>query len=160
MFDPRPYWIDAPSVGRIAVMRRPHPEAFGALKALGVDVVVSLLEPDEALPLGLADEAGLAQAAGIEFLWLPVADHGVPPRVEPVEAMSAEISRRLKQGKGVAVHCFAGLGRSPLLIAAVMIDAGIDAYKACELISSARGHGVPEMGSQVEWLLDYELRKR
>ena len=156
----RIFWIEAPRLGRIAVMPRPHPQSFGDLKAAGVDVVVSLLEAEEAAYIGLGDEAGLAASAGIEFLHLPVIDHGVPASHGPVIAMSSKITQRLADGKGVAVHCFAGLGRSPLLIAAVMIDSGYGAIDACDLISVARGRGVPERNEQADWLMEYERRRR
>ena len=155
----RIFWIDTPTIGRIAVMSRPMPDQFAELKAAGVDCVVSLLEAGEAEQLGLGDEAGLAQAEGMEFLHLPVIDHGIPSAVAPVEAMAAEIIACLKAGKGVAVHCYAGLGRSPLLIAAVLIDNGLSAIEACDLISAARGITVPEMDAQFRWLNAYELRR-
>ena len=160
MWPLRIYWIKAPLLGRIAVMPRPHPAAFAELKSAGVDCVVSLLDSAEAEQLGLAREDQLAETAGMEFLHLPVVDHGIPADIAPVENITANIKARLAAGQGVAVHCYAGIGRSPLLIAAVMIDSGMDAYTACDLISDARGISVPEMAEQVEWLLQYELRRQ
>ena len=156
----RIYWIKVPDVGRIAVMPRPHPGAFGELKAAGVDVVVSLLKPDEAQWLGLGRQDQLCKSADMHFLQLPVIDHGVPDAVQPVEVMSKAIRQHLGETKGVAVHCYAGLGRSPLLIAAVLIDSGYSAIEACDVISAARGMSVPEMNEQFRWLNAYEVRKR
>lgn len=153
------FWIETPGMrGRIAVMPRPHPDQFAALKAAGVDCIVSLMQPAEAQRFGLGDEAGLCAAAGIAFSALPVVDHGIPESVAPVEAASAKIRGRLARGEGVAVHCFAGLGRSPLLIAAALIDLGFGAEEACEAISRARGFNVPEMEEQYQWLLAYARR--
>ena len=156
----RIFWIDAPELGRIAVMPRPMPDQFAELKAAGVDCVVSLLEDEEANHLGLGGEAGLARAAGMDFLQLPVVDHDIPQTVAPVEAMARNISARLKAGKGVAVHCYAGLGRSPLLIAAVLIDNGVSAVEACDQISAARGIRVPETDAQFRWLQAYAQRRQ
>lgn len=154
------FWVEAPGTGgRIAVMPRPLPEHFDALRAQGVDCVVSLMQADEAARYGLRDEAGLCRAAGMDFLSLPVVDHGVPDSVAPVEAASAEIRRRLALGQGVAVHCYAGIGRSPMLIAAVLIDLGWGTDDACEAISRARGWVVPEMEEQLAWLRAYEQRR-
>ena len=161
MSNARIYWVDAPDVGRIGVAQRPRVAAdFAELKSGGVDVLVSMLEAGEANCIGLAGEAEFCRAAGIEFISLPVIDHGIPSTVEEMASLSGYLRKRLTEGKGVAAHCFAGLGRSPVMVAVVLIDSGLDAYAACELISTARGHDVPEMGSQVEWLLDYELRAR
>jgi hypothetical protein len=47
-------------------------------KAAGLDVVVSLLEPDEISELGLRREAELCRAQGIAFISFPIADRGLP----------------------------------------------------------------------------------
>lgn len=155
------FWVEAQGTGgRLAVMPRPLPDRFGALRAEGVDCVVSLMQDAEAARYGLGDEAGLCRAVGMDFLSLPVVDHGVPDEVAPVEAASAEIRRRLARGQRVAVHCFAGIGRSPLLIAAALIDLGWETDAACDAISRARGYVVPEMEEQLEWLRAYEQRRR
>lgn len=156
----RIYWIKVPDVGRIAVMPRPMPGQFSELKAAGVDVVVSLLQRDEAQRLGLGRQVQLCEASGMKFLHLPVIDHSIPDAVKPVEVMSKTIRQHLGEAKGVAVHCYAGLGRSPLLIASVLIDSGYSAIEACDLISAARGMTVPEMNEQFRWLNAYEVRPR
>lgn len=155
------FWIDVPGPGRMAVMPRPRPGSFGALKASGVDAVVSMLGEDEAIHLGLADEAEFCRLSGMSFHWLPIVDHGIPGAVETVQKLSAEIGGLLDREQAVVFHCYAGLGRSPLMAAAVLIDRGLLAADACELISRARGYAVPEMDEQHEWLQAYEgLRGR
>lgn len=158
----RIFWIKAATAapGRLAVMPRPMPHQFDDLKREGVDVVVSMMEAGEAVELGLGDEVGLCSRSGMEFLNLPIIDHGVPSAVTPVTRLSRQITSHLQAGKGVAVHCFAGLGRSPLMCAAVLIDHGLGAIEACDLISEARGTGVPEMSQQADWLVEYERRQR
>jgi hypothetical protein len=83
--------------GRIGVMPYPHPSAFAELKALGVDVVVSLLEAGEAQDVRLRDEGALCVGAGLEFLSLPICDHGVPDPVEPVASLTRELGLRLRR---------------------------------------------------------------
>ncbi len=157
----RVYWVDAPAIGRLGVVSRPRSaSAFAELKAQGIDVLVSLLEPGEAEDVGLADEAGHCERAGIAFIQLPITDHGIPSAVEPVERVVADLTSRLARGQGIGAHCYAGLGRSPLLIAAVLIAHGLSAPEACELITTARGHPVPERDTQGRWLDDFEMRLR
>ncbi len=158
----RVFWIDAPTTapGRLAVMPRPMPHQFDELKRERVDVVVSLMEAGEAAELGLGEEADLCARFGIAFHNLPIIDHGIPSAITPVTRLSRQITSHLQAGQGVAVHCFAGLGRSPLMCAAVLIDHGIGAIQACDLISEARGIAVPEMTEQADWLLEYERRQR
>lgn len=151
------FWVDAPHIGRLAVVSRPREAGhFIELKQAGVDVLVSMLAAEEAASVGLADQASQCADAGIEFFHLPIIDHGIPSAVEPVETLVAILKQRIADGQGVAAHCYAGLGRSPLMIASVLIRHGIDADDACALISSARGYNVPEMATQFQWLLDFE----
>lgn len=161
MGDPSIFWVDALFPGRVAVVSRPrHINHFKALKAAGIDVLVSLLEKDEAQCMGLKGEADLCTHAGIEFLSLPITDHGIPTRLKKVEATVAKMSHHLGKGRGVGAHCFAGLGRSPLLVAAVLIEHGRTNEEAVALVSAARGYPVPEMVEQHDWLCDFARRRR
>ena len=160
MADPRVFWVEAQLPGRIAVVTRPRSIAdFAALKAAGVDVLVSMLEAEEAEDVGLGDEAGHCARADIEFISVPITDHGIPDSFEVVEAAVARIAERLANGLGVGAHCYAGLGRSPLLVASVLIHHGHSDSEAIELVSGARGCDVPEMDSQHAWLLELALRR-
>ena len=157
----RVYWVDAPAIGRLGVVSRPRSaSAFAELKSQGIDVLVSLLEHGEAEDVGLADEAAHCERAGIAFIQLPITDHGIPSAVEPVALVVSDLVRRVARGQGVGAHCYAGLGRSPLLIAAVLIAHGMSAPDACDLITQARGHSVPERDTQARWLDEFELRLR
>jgi protein-tyrosine phosphatase len=154
------YWVAAPGLGRIAVVGRPRSvAAFGELKAAGIDVLVSLLEREEAEDVGLGGEAGHCERAGIEFISVAVRDHGIPGTFEEIEAVVGRLRIHLAQGRGVGAHCFAGLGRSPLLVASVLIHAGYSDSDAIDLVSEARGHAVPEMDSQHAWLQAFAQRQ-
>ncbi|MGD9804461.1 MAG: hypothetical protein AB7E81_18095 [Hyphomicrobiaceae bacterium] len=153
------YWIDTPLRGRLAVVARPRgADHVSMLKAAGVDTLVSLLEPDEAVEVGLAKEADWCAQAGVEFLQLPIADHGVPSGFRMIEGAMLELAAHLRAGRGVAAHCYAGLGRSPLLAASVLIHHGWSDGEAIEVVSAARGCMVPEMDTQHLWLLKFALR--
>lgn len=154
------YWVAAALTGRIAVVARPRTAAsFRDLKACGVDVLVSMLEPEEAVDVGLGDEAERCAAAGIMFLGVPVMDHGVPDAFEPVEAAVAAVKGHLAKGLGVGAHCYAGLGRSPLFVAASLIAHGLSDAEAIDLVSKARGYNVPEMAGQHAWLHEFARRR-
>ena len=161
MREPTLYWVEAALPGRLAVVSRPRIEGhFSSLKAAGVDVVVSLLEELEAADVGLADEAAWCRNAGIEFVSLAVTDHGIPASFEAVDDVLAMLKEHIRIGCGVAAHCFAGLGRSPLLAASVLIDHGWSDDEAVEAVSKARGCRVPEMEAQHRWLMELALRRR
>jgi len=149
--------IPGPWRGRLAIAARPRggdwleDEASGWRQA-GIDVVVSLLEADEAAQLELADEAQAARANGIRFISFPIPDRGVPVSTPAAVSLIAAISDALVSGQNVAVHCRQGLGRSGLIAAGVLARAGIDPERAIDVVSSARGETVPETPEQRSWI--------
>lgn len=156
----RIYWVKTLPPGRLAVMARPRGNDWLAgdvatVRQSGVDVVVSMLEPHEAGRLGLAEEGRHCLAAGMEFVSLPIEDHNVPASIEAAHEVVAHVSNRLAAGKAVAAHCFAGLGRSPLMIGLLLIHRGHAVQEAFDLISEARGWEVPEMAEQLAWAEGY-----
>jgi protein-tyrosine phosphatase len=157
---PSVFWIDAPDVGRLAVVTRPDP-AYGlpqqmrSLRDAGIDTLVSLLAPDEAAAMGLAGEEAAALAAGMAFDTLPTTDFAVPPSFAVAAAVIGRAAADLRAGRSVGAHCYAGRGRSPLFIAALMVHEGYAAGDAIEAVSAARGRRVPETAAQHQWIADY-----
>lgn len=157
---PSVFWIDAPDVGRLAVVSRPDP-AYGlpqqmlALRDAGIDTLVSLLAPDEAAVMGLAEEEAAAIAAGMVFDTLPTTDFAVPPSFSVAAEVIGRAAADLRAGRSVGAHCYAGRGRSPLFIAALMVHEGYSAGDAIDAVSAARGRRVPETAAQHKWIADY-----
>lgn len=62
----------------------------------------------------------------------------------------------------VALHCVSGIGRAPVLVAAALIDAGIDPLEAVELVRAKRRGALNK--KQLAWLMDkksgFKRRKR
>mmetsp|Transcript_10863 Transcript_10863/g.19019 ORF Transcript_10863/g.19019 Transcript_10863/m.19019 type:complete len:169 (-) Transcript_10863:686-1192(-) len=58
----------------------------------------------------------------------------------------------------VAVHCVAGLGRAPVLVAVAFIEQGMDPYDAVEFIRSKRRGAINE--KQLKWLETYKKKRR
>jgi protein-tyrosine phosphatase len=154
---PELFWIAGPWRGRLAIAARPRggdwldDEADGWRRA-GIDVIVSLLEEDEAAQLDLADEAKAAEANGIRFLALPIPDRGVPASATATASLIAAILEALEEGKNVAVHCRQGLGRSGLISAGVLVSSGLDPEQSIAVVSSARRQTVPETPDQRSWI--------
>jgi protein-tyrosine phosphatase len=158
------FWIPGPWQGRLAIVTRPRggdwleDEANGWRRA-GIDIVVSLLEDDEAAQLGLTDEPRAAQANRIHFISFPIADRGVPASRPAAAALIMSIASALEEGKSVAVHCRQGIGRSGLIAVGVLMTAGLGLQQAIEAVSCARGVDVPETSGQRTWAqqLPFEL---
>jgi protein-tyrosine phosphatase len=155
--NPDLFWIPGPWRGRLAIVVRPRggdwldDEASDWRKA-GVDVVVSLLESDEAAQLNLLDEPRAAEANGIRFISLPIPDRGVPTSATAATSLIADLAGALEHGKNVAVHCRQGIGRSGLIAVGVLATSGTNLERAIQVVSAARGLAVPETAGQLLWL--------
>jgi protein-tyrosine phosphatase len=149
---PELYTIGRDGPGRLSTMRRP--DGFGALagelaalRAAGVDVLVSMLADDEAEGTGLVVEGERAEACGLTFYRLPTPDRTAPDR-DGTAALAKTLHGHLAQGDSVVVHCWAGIGRSSTVAAATLLLEGYEPEDAWRLISAARGRIVPDQQSQ------------
>ena len=123
-----------------------------SLREQGIESLVSLLSAEEMRVLGLEDEARLCREVGIGFRWFPVTDHSIPESMEEYRALVEELQRDLRAGKGVGAHCFAGIGRSCMLMAGVLCAEGLSADEAFARLSAARGLTVPDTWLQKQWV--------
>ena len=151
------YLIDGPGPGRLAILPRPRggdwlEDDVRSWRASGLDVVVSCLTTDEITELDIAREPDLCQAFGVEYIGFPVEDRGVPKSFRDTAVLVRDLESRLAQGKTVAVHCRAGVGRSALLGACLLVLAGLDPQTAFDRIAAARGCPVPDTPEQQEWV--------
>ena len=145
--------------GFLAVMGMPGTyeplrESFDGLARLEIDVVVSLLQESEALDLGLSDERAACESAGLEFLSFPIKDRGLPSDAEAVSRFSKRAHARITSGYGLVFHCRAGIGRSGMMAASVLLHEGLPVREAFARISAARGLIVPDTPGQLKWVED------
>jgi len=131
-------------------------QELGELKKGGIDVVVSLLEPDEAEWLGLDNEGQVAKELGMQFLPFPIPDTQVPPDPIAFGEFITGLVNRLRHGEHIGVHCRGSIGRATVTAAAVLIRLGWKPEKALAAIEDARGCAVPDTPEQREWILNYE----
>ena len=151
------FWIPSTGPGRLAIALRPRggdwlDDQARAWCRAGVDVVVSLLEPEEEAQLNLAGERDAAERNGIQFISFPVVDRGVPSSIHETVPLLKTIANALENGKNVALHCRQGIGRSGMIAAAVLMSTGSTPDLAIDAVTSARGLTVPETPEQVRWL--------
>ena len=79
----KPYWVDTGNPLRLAIVPRPRggdwlEDELDQIKRAGIDVLVSMLQVDEAAELGLSSEAELCEARGIVFRSFPISDRETP----------------------------------------------------------------------------------
>jgi protein-tyrosine phosphatase len=154
---PDVYWMNLPMAGRLAIMARPRTgdwldDEVSGWRAQGIDVVISLLEQEEISELGLQREASLCREQGIEFFSFPIPDRGVPDSLRDAVTLAQTVSKKIKEGSAVAVHCRAGIGRSSLVAACALVCSGLDPAAAFEVIGKARSVSVPDTDEQRDWV--------
>ena len=148
--------IEGPWRGRLAISARPRggdwlEEELLAWRRAGIDIVASLLEPEEAAVLELEQEQALCKASGIEFVAFPIRDRSVPALGVEVHGFLREMDSQLNRGKNVVVHCRQGVGRAGMIAAILLIEAGLNAEQAIHRVSTARRVPIPETLEQREW---------
>jgi protein-tyrosine phosphatase len=123
-----------------------------ALQQAGIDVVVSMLQEDEARELGLEREASSAQEKGLQFINFPVPDRGVPLNTSSFIKFLEDLENLLAGGSRVGIHCRACIGRASITSASLLIRSGIPSGSAWRQISVARGCSVPDTLEQRDWV--------
>lgn len=154
------YWIRDREPPQLAIVARPRADDWlvddiAGLKAGGIDVLISFLQPYEEKELGLRDEKRVAEELGLEFISFPIPDREVPPDISRFRQFVADLADRVRAGKRIGAHCRGCIGRSTVLIASVMIALGSDAESALRQIERARGFTVPDTPEQREWILKF-----
>ena len=153
------YKVGTMGSGFLAIMAHPslEPEAAASITniaRLNIKVVVSLLEPSEARRLGLDAERSVVKAHGMEFVSFPIPDMGLPPSVDDFARLTYHLFKQVNVGFNTLVHCRAGIGRSGLFSAGVLLHVGMNPDEAFDYVSSQRGLRVPETPEQRQWLVD------
>jgi protein-tyrosine phosphatase len=149
--------VEGPWRGRLAISARPRggdwlEQEMRAWRHAGIDVVVSLLEPQEASDLELDREREHSEGNGIEFYSLPIADRSVPGPKTQIHDLLNQLDLKLAQGKNVAIHCRQGIGRAGLIAASLLIEQGLTAEESINRVSAARRVPTPETQEQRLWI--------
>lgn len=151
-------------VGKGEIYALPCPKAdqlekiLNGLKEQGVNRVVSLLEVPEAAKLGVSDEPEICQQLGMVYQNYPIRDFATAENRRKFTGLINELHGRLLDGENIAVHCYAGIGRTGLVIGSTLIRHGVPAKEAMDWMSEARGRNMPQTQEQYEYLLDFEER--
>lgn len=148
-----PYWI----VPMLAIVPRPRggdwlQDEMVAMRAAGIDVVLSTVETAEARELGLQQEEAEARSAGIQFVSFPIPDRGTPADMEAFDRLLQSLEQAMLEGKRVGVHCRGCIGRSSVIAASLLVRSGTKHVDAWRQIGNARGTSVPDTAEQRAWV--------
>lgn len=149
------YRIEGPWSGRLAVCSRPRSGSWLeddilALREAGHDLLVSALTPEEIDRLELTLVPEICRAHGVRFVHYPVGNLMVPDAAHARPYLE-EWHAHLKERGGVALHCWASVGRSAMLAAALLVLGGVPPDEAWARIEAARGRQVPDTTEQRLW---------
>ena len=159
-----PFWVKCELPGRLAIVPRPRggdwlADDLGALRSTGIDVLVSLLTPEEAEELGLRGEQELSHAQSLRFISFPILDRSVPASPAGVDNLIKELKVEMAAGRAIGIHCRAGIGRSALVAACLLTKEGVTPKEAFERISAARRCPVPDTSEQAIWVESFLGRR-
>jgi HAD superfamily hydrolase (TIGR01509 family) len=128
---PAPPLLDVAWVAEdLAVGSRIDPRNVPRVRAMGIDSVVDLRAEE-------SDDPDFLNRHGLRFLHLPMTDCD-PLTQEQMREGSRWVAEERLAGRKVLVHCQHGRGRSIMLVAAVLMDAGLSATEAIARIRSRR----------------------
>jgi len=118
------HWVNGPWLGKLALASRPRggewlDDEMASWRRDGIDMVLSLLTPEEEQALDLAAEAGVTTV---------------------VERAGSALS----SGKNIAVHCRLGVGRTGLIAACLLISKGACGAGPRPAAASQAAQTVPE----------------
>jgi protein-tyrosine phosphatase len=141
----------------MAILPRPRggdwlEDEVRAWRAEGIDVVVSLLTPEEIADFDLASEATVCQTNGVQLISFPIPDRGVPASRTAATDLLGKLESLLFEGKNLGIHCRQGIGRSGLIAASLLVLSGIDPKSAIQRVTEARGCTTPETSEQRQWI--------
>jgi ADP-ribosylglycohydrolase len=135
-------------------------ERLQRLIEAGVECFIDLTEPgelktyDTQLPFG------------IEYLRKPIKDHGIPARRMHMAEILDCLHDTLSSGRGVYVHCRAGIGRTGTVVGCFLVERGLvgDAalnelnrlWQQCE--RSQSWASIPETDEQVQFVRGWKAR--
>lgn len=133
--------------GRIGLVRCPgirygsDPVSdLDALRAWGAAALVTLMEPQELHRFGFAALGARAEAMGLEWHHLAIRDMGAPDDLfeQRWTHTGPRLRRLLRDGKHIVLHCMAGLGRSGMIAARLLVELGGSPDNAIRSVRAAR----------------------
>ncbi len=98
------------------------------MRELGITAVVNMREESDDAQRGVALD---------HYLWLATTDD-TPPTMDDLARGVEFIAQHIDAGRGVYIHCAAGVGRAPAMAAAYLVHTGMTAAQAWDTVRRAR----------------------
>ncbi|RNF03461.1 protein tyrosine phosphatase-like protein [Trypanosoma rangeli] len=110
-------------------------------------------------------DASLVEKSGIEVHSWPF-DDGAPPPKSVLDKWFGLLDKEKQlllsgvstQPAAIAIHCVAGLGRAPILVALALVECGgMEPLDAVELVRGKRRGAINQ--TQMQWIMRYKRRR-
>jgi ADP-ribosylglycohydrolase len=136
-------------------------ERIKLLLAAGISCFIDLTEPEECEPY----ESLLP--VEIDYVRKPIPDQQVPRAIAHMHEIQMEIDLALASGRGVYVHCRAGIGRTGTVVGCFLIERGAAPEAALEQLNvlwrqcarSASWPLVPQTEAQADFIREWRPQR-
>ena len=130
------------------------PEFLEKLHDLDVHMIVVLLPMADIVDVYEKNLLDIYTKNRFEVLHYPIEDFDVPTDISDYNKIIEKIILELQSNKNVLVHCAAGLGRTGLMAASLLITLGRNVQYSINYVRTVR-HGTVETGGQEIFLYRY-----
>ncbi|MBO0732113.1 MAG: dual specificity protein phosphatase family protein [Acidimicrobiaceae bacterium] len=127
------------------------PDPKAAMATCGADHIVCLCERSEIEVRYPVYASWLDANQGDRSLWFPVPDLHAPG-AEKTTVLLDRLEALIRDGRGVLMHCGAGIGRAGTIAAALLMHMGVPHEESLLVVAKARPGAGPEAGAQAELL--------
>ena len=134
--------------------RRSLDEDLDSITRWGADGIVTLVETHELETLGVAGLPRQLAARGLPWFHLPIKDMHAPGETfaRAWQSHGAAVFDALSGGGRLVVHCAAGLGRTGMIAAKLLVASGMAPLEAIALVRERRP-GTIETQTQFDYVL-------
>lgn len=143
--------LTLPEGGALGIGRLPSHDDIPSLKAWKPNVVLTMTMQSELAGLDLAT------AFGAQWYHMPIPDFGAPDALRQAQwqTLSPKLHTILNAGGRVFAHCYGGKGRSGMVLLRLMVEHGLDPYRALQDLRKIRP-GAVETEAQRLWAVSPE----
>lgn len=113
---------------------------LAAIRKWGAEIVATLVERHELDLLDVVQMPDAVARHGMRWVHLPIRDVWVPDQEFEAKWVNAgpELRTVVRRGGSILIHCRGGLGRAGMIAARLLVELGMDAQSAIDVVRHAR----------------------
>jgi len=151
------YHVQNIGEGSLSVMAKPVSgewieDEFKNIANAGIHRIVSLLERAKSYEVGLSNEKILTKKNGMEFINYPIKDKELRESLNEYIELVNRLYQGIESGINTVIHCRAGIGRTGMVAAGILLRFGLSPEEAFDQISTKRRVTVPDTQEQIDWI--------